>query len=168
MLKLIAIAVLFTYAQSSEFSCFNGPPGGFYCTNDRVGYHDCSLDSKYQPQNLKKYCPQGTRCSCFINTKCEVKESDICQPIPVPPVLSEDFDLTFSFQRNESFPVGFRRIDQIKRVIRNNDLKKLSERIWFVYPFYRQDFRLITPYGNKFLTVSLIILFCLFETIIGC
>ena len=154
MLRLITIAAVFTFARCSEFSCFNGPPDGFYCTNDRIGYHDCRLDLNHQPQNLKKYCPRGTRCSCFINTKCEVKESEICQPIPLPPLFSEDFDITFSFQRNESSPAGFRRVDQIARVIRNNGLKKLSERIWFVHPFYRQYFRVIKRFENKFLSVS--------------
>lgn len=151
MLSLIIIAIALSLAQcqSGEFSCFNGPPDGFYCTNDLVGYHDCRQVS-FPVENPPKYCPSGTKCSCFINIKCEVPETEICQPIQTPPTLSEDFDYTFTLEGNSSQGAWFQTFDQIKRVIRNTESKKFRERTWDMKT-PDQHFQVILPIsGGKF------------------
>ena len=148
-LVIIAVALALAQCQSGQFSCFNGPPDGFYCTNDLVGYHDCSQVS-FPVENPPKYCPSGTKCSCFINTKCEVPETEICQPIQTPPTLSEDFDYTFTFEGNSSQGAWFQTFDQIKQVIRNTESKKLRERTWDLKTL-DQHFQVILPIsGGKF------------------
>ena len=53
----LAFLIISLASVQGEFSCFDGPSGGFFCTNDRNGYHDCRRDSNNQAQNIKKSCP---------------------------------------------------------------------------------------------------------------
>ena len=159
MLSVILVAIVLAFAQSQkrEFSCFIND--GFYCTNDLAGYHDCTL-MRLNPVNPPKYCPSGTRCSCFINTKCEVPESEICQPIQIPPKLPEDFDYTFSLQGSTTQGAWIQELDQLKRVIRNTDLEMLRERTWNLKRRWNlkaleQSFEVVLPtVGGKFDYVS--------------
>ena len=153
MLSLILVTFVLAFAQcqNKEFSCFRDD--GFYCTNDLAGYHDCTL-MWVNPVNPPKYCPSGTRCSCFINTKCKVPESEICQPIQTPPKLPEDFDYTFTLRGNTTQGAWIQIFDQLKRVIRNTDLKMLRERTWNLKTL-EQSFEVVLPIvGGKFGHVS--------------
>ena len=156
MLSLIIVAIALGLApcQNRAFSCFDGPPDGFYCTNDIAGYHDCRLKAFNLIDDTPKYCPSGTQCSCFINTKCEVPESEICKPIQTPPTLSDDFDYTFTFQGNSSQGAWFQTFDELKRVIRNTELKMLRERTWDLKTVDQHFQVILTISGGKFEDVS--------------
>ena len=156
---LVAVALIqcLKLPELGQFSCIKEAPG-FYCTNDLTGYIDCS-----QSISIKKNCSKGTKCSCFINTKCTIAESEICKAYPSPPKLSEDFDYTFFYKDFLTTPNSVVKNDQRIRIIRNTDLKKLWARTWDMKTL-EQTFVVMVPSGNKSLLVSvtcLIILFCL-------
>ena len=112
--------------------------------------------------SLKKNCSKVTKCSCFINTKCTVAESEICKAYPSPPKLSEDFDYTFFYKDVLTTPNSVVKNDQRIRIIRNTDLRKLWARTWDMKTL-EQTFAVMVPSGNKSLLVRvtcLIILFC--------
>lgn len=162
VLLALALAQCHKQPELGEFSCIKEAPG-FYCTNDLTGYLDCS-----QTINIKKNCSKGTKCSCFINTKCTVAESEICKTYPSPPKLSEDFDYTFFYKDVLTTPTSVVKNDQTIRIIRNTDLRKVWALTWDMKKL-EQTFVVIVPLGNKSLLVSvtcLIILFCsLCETV---
>lgn len=155
MLKLVIVAIILALVQcqSQEFSCLDGPPGGFFCSNDLTGYFDCNLDSNNQTQNIRKNCTLGTKCSCFINIRCKVPEAQICKTLPTPPTLSENFDYVYAQKIINQSPTAVTISNKKQRTIRNAGLKLVWGRTWNL-DTGEQSFQVITPNGNNSFDVS--------------
>ena len=167
MEKLIiaGIVLALVQCQSGKFSCF---APGFYCANDLSGYYQCSLIKGTLVQGNKTNCPVGTKCSCFINIKCTVPESQICKKNPPSPILSEESETTYIIEINI---FGFKftiKIKKRKRVIRSTN--RTMVRSWNMKTL-NQTFEVTIPSGKSFLTVSfinLIALLCFLRKTVPC
>ena len=155
MLQLVTAATVLALVkcQSGEFSCLDGPPGGFYCSNDLKGYFDCNLDPNNQTKNIRKNCSLGTKCSCFINIKCKVPEPQICKTLPTPPTLSENFDYVYGQKIISQSPTAVTISKKKQRTIRNAGLKMTWGRTWDL-DTGGQSFQVVTPNGNNSFSVS--------------
>lgn len=157
MLKLIifvsTLYIMYCYEfPKNPFSCMDGSPGGFYCSNDLTGYHDCNLDENNKPQDIKHACQPGYRCKCYINSKCHMTEEEICKPRRTFPLIPESFDWTYNedyLLRSTAVKISLHRY----HIVRDDILKRFKKTVFDRVTNEMKSFEIIFPslQGGKFL-----------------
>jgi len=117
---LLTLVMQLVVSFSFALVCEEGPPG-LYCTDDMMGFHDCTWTNGYY-RNRVVQCPQSTRCNCFLERKCKSSE-DPCQVYYPPDPLDSVYTMQLKGQEKieHSYGLSVRKLsatwsyDQVNR-----------------------------------------------------
>ena len=114
----------------TSFNCAHGPPG-IYCTHDLMGYHNCTRDNQHKIES----CPNGTRCKCFIESKCP--DEDPCVKYRAPQTPPGSFTMYFQGEEQTTSPIGTSVMELEGVWVRDAERGMMMKRVFNMAPKWR-------------------------------